>query len=196
VLLGVGVGGDRHEQSWLAAGVSRRDRGRLTDEGLRVLPGLIAGKPTVLPSGAQVRFEPAATVPPIIVGGMSDAAVRRIDEHGAGWFLIASPDDIPAQLARVRGSVPEVTASAMVAIDGDPTLPDHASVVRSITDPDGLYAFPPEAAESALISGDPAAVAARLASFVDAEVHRIVVTSVAGDWFRQAELLAEALRLL
>lgn len=196
VLLGVGVGGDRHGRSLTAVDVSRRDRGRLTDEALRVLPDLIAGKPTLLPSGAEVQLSPQATVPPIIVGGMSDAAVRRIDEHGAGWFLTSTPAEIPEQLARVRGPRPEITASAMVAVDGDPSLPDRATMVRSISDPDGLFGFPAEAAEDALISADPAGIAARLARFAEVGVQRVVVTFVAGDWFRQAELLAEACRLL
>src|SRR5215467_725713 len=44
VILGIGAGGDRHAQSWAAAGVSRRDRGRLTDAALQLLPGLIEGR--------------------------------------------------------------------------------------------------------------------------------------------------------
>src|ERR1700738_306890 len=42
VIRGVGAGSDRHEQSWLAAGVPRLERGRRTDAALRVLPGLLA----------------------------------------------------------------------------------------------------------------------------------------------------------
>ncbi|MGH3152077.1 MAG: LLM class flavin-dependent oxidoreductase, partial [Streptosporangiaceae bacterium] len=38
VILGVGAGGDRHEASWAAAGVPRRERGRRTDAALRSLP--------------------------------------------------------------------------------------------------------------------------------------------------------------
>src|ERR1700683_2728442 len=48
VILGVGAGGDRHEASWAAAGVPRRERGRRTNAALRALPGLIAGQPTRL----------------------------------------------------------------------------------------------------------------------------------------------------
>ena len=56
-ILGVGVGGDRHGQSWAAAGVDRRRRGRLTDEALSMLPALIAGEPVDL-HGESVRLLP------------------------------------------------------------------------------------------------------------------------------------------
>jgi alkanesulfonate monooxygenase SsuD/methylene tetrahydromethanopterin reductase-like flavin-dependent oxidoreductase (luciferase family) len=45
LLLGVGAGGDRHKASWAAAGVPRKERGRRTDEALRLLPDLISGRP-------------------------------------------------------------------------------------------------------------------------------------------------------
>ena len=73
VLLGVGVGGDRHDRSWAAAGVSRRERGQRTDAALAVLPDLVAGKPAAVPDvGRQPRWSsspPGAAVPPILVGG-------------------------------------------------------------------------------------------------------------------------------
>lgn len=202
VLLGVGVGGDRHDGSWAAADVARRDRGRLTDDGLRVLPELIAGRPTRLGSGIEVQLSPAATVPPIVVGGMADAAVRRVAEHGDEWFLLAGPDDLPGQVTRLRNAVgdgramPRITANAMVAIDGDRALPDHATVIRSVSDPDGIFAIPAEHAEGAVVGGGPGVVAEHLSRLATGGAQRIVVTPAAGDWFRQAELLAEAYRLL
>src|SRR5215475_8668545 len=68
VLLGVGIGGDRHELSWAAAGVPRRERGRRTDAALAVLPDLIAGRMTDV-DGTAVQLAPGTAVPPIIVGG-------------------------------------------------------------------------------------------------------------------------------
>jgi alkanesulfonate monooxygenase SsuD/methylene tetrahydromethanopterin reductase-like flavin-dependent oxidoreductase (luciferase family) len=200
VLLGVGAGGDRHDRSWAATGVSRRDRGRLTDEAVRLLPELIAGKPTRL-GEADVQLSPPATVPPIIVGGMSDAAVRRAAAHGDGWYLLAPPDQVPGQIARVSElaathgrPAPAITANAMVAVHGDPALPDHATIVRSLTDPDGLFGLPADAAEDAVVAGDPGVIAEHLSRLAAAGVQRVVVTFVGGDWFRQAELLAEAAR--
>jgi alkanesulfonate monooxygenase SsuD/methylene tetrahydromethanopterin reductase-like flavin-dependent oxidoreductase (luciferase family) len=200
VLLGVGAGGDRHDRSWAAAGVQRRDRGRLTDEALRVLPDLIAGKPTRV-RDTEIQLSPAATVPPIIVGGMSDAAVRRAAAYGDGWYLLAPPEQIPTlasrlnELAATHGRpAPAITANAMVAMHGDPSLPDHAAIVKSLTDPDGLFGMPADYAEDAFVAGDPGVIAEHLARLADAGVQRVVVTFVGGDWFRQAELLAEATR--
>jgi alkanesulfonate monooxygenase SsuD/methylene tetrahydromethanopterin reductase-like flavin-dependent oxidoreductase (luciferase family) len=196
VLFGVGAGGDRHDRSWAAAGVSRRGRGAATDAALAVLPDLIAGKPTRV-GDTEVRLSPAAAVPPIIVGGMSDAAVRRTATYGDGWFVLGPLDAIPAQRARLAELVtdrpmPAITGNAMVAIDGDPALPDHATIIRSLSDPDGMFGIPADAAQTAVISGGPDAVGEQLSAMAAAGVARVVTTPVAGDWFRQAELLAQA----
>ena len=64
VLLGVGVGGDRHELSWRTAGVPRRQRGARTDRALDVLPSLLRGEPTVVDpvAGAEVQLSPGVAV--------------------------------------------------------------------------------------------------------------------------------------
>lgn len=192
VILGVGVGGDRHDRSWAAAGVPRSERGRRTDAALAVLPGLIAGKEVDL-DDERVRLAPGATVPPIIVGGMADAAVRRAAGHD-GWFLPPfPPDDVRESAARVATPL---TASALLAITGDAVLPSRDVVLGRLVDPDGIYGMPPEAADAFLLHGSPADVAERLAAYGDAGAERVTATLVAGDWHRQAELLAEAVRLL
>ena len=58
LLLGVGVGGDRHDRSWQAAGVPKSERGRRLDATLAVLPDLIAGNDV-----DGVQLTPGATVP-------------------------------------------------------------------------------------------------------------------------------------
>ncbi|HEY4024328.1 MAG TPA: LLM class flavin-dependent oxidoreductase [Pseudonocardiaceae bacterium] len=204
VLLGVGVGGDRHDLSWAAAGVSRRDRGRLTDEALRLLPDLIAGRPTRLgqqTADTQIQLSPAATVPPIIVGGMSDAAVRRAASYGDGWFMLTAPEHVATQRARLERhaaingrSTPAITTNAIVVIHGDPSLPDHTTIIRSVSDPDGMFGIPADQAEQAVISGEPETVARHLAELAANGAQRVVVTLAAGDWFHQTELLAQALQ--
>ena len=99
VILGVGAGGDRHQLAWLAAGVPRSERGQRTDLALQVLPSLIAGKPTPL-GDSTVQLAPAASVPEIVVGGMSDAAMRRAIEYADGWFLLPA---LPPAVAVYRG---------------------------------------------------------------------------------------------
>jgi alkanesulfonate monooxygenase SsuD/methylene tetrahydromethanopterin reductase-like flavin-dependent oxidoreductase (luciferase family) len=200
VLLGIGAGGDRHDASWTAAASPRHDRGRRTDEALRSLPGLISGQPVRLaPDGEEVVLSPGVTVPPIIVGGMSDAAARRAAAYGDGWFVLAAPEDIPRYqaLAAERAAgygrpAPAITANAMVAIDVDPDLPGRDALTRLITDPDGMFGIPAGQATGAVRTGGPAAIADHLARIAANGAHRTVVTLVAGNWFRQAELLAEA----
>lgn len=202
VLLGVGVGGDRHDRSWAAAGVSRTDRGRLTDDALRVLPDLIAGRPVSLgrqPVDPPIQLSPAATVPPIIVGGTSDAALRRAAAYGDGWFPLVA-EHIPGQRARLDEltaangrSAPAITANTMVVMPGDPSLPDHPAVIRSLADPDGMFGIPEDHAAHAFVTGEPADIAQHVADLAAKGARRIVVTFAAGDWFRQTELLAKAL---
>jgi alkanesulfonate monooxygenase SsuD/methylene tetrahydromethanopterin reductase-like flavin-dependent oxidoreductase (luciferase family) len=203
VLLGVGIGGDRHDLSWAAAGVPRRERGRRTDAALAVLGDLVAGK-AVDVDGAAVQLAPGATVPPIIVGGMSEAALARTAAHGDGWFTLPVP---PAQLAPAaerlsalaaeRGRpTPAMTASIVAAIDGDPALPDRAGLVRRLSDPDGMYGMPAEAVPDMVVTGGPHAVAERIAEVSAIGATRVVLSLVAGSWDRQAELLAEAAALV
>jgi alkanesulfonate monooxygenase SsuD/methylene tetrahydromethanopterin reductase-like flavin-dependent oxidoreductase (luciferase family) len=205
LLLGVGVGGDRHDASWSAAGVPRRERGRRTDELLRVLPNLLAGKAvSLVEPGNEIALSPAVTMPPILVGGMSQAAMRRAAEYGEGWMLVpitpaeaaAAIDEIGALAARSGLTPPSVTASVMVAIDGDPAMPVNDAVLNLLTDTDGVYGIPVEHAETMLLRGGPEVIASRIADFTAIGAERIVFTLVAGDWHRQAELLNQARLLL
>lgn len=226
VLLGVGVGGDRHDLAWAAAGVPKRERGRRTDDALRVLPGLIAGDPVRLgvgdagpgiaapgtatgtgtaAGGPEVRLLPGVTVPPILVGGAPGPAARRIlDVGGDAWMAPPLPpsmlaDEVAALAAAAdaRGRpAPSVTAGVLTAVSGDPDLPDHDSLTRLLTDPDGQFGMPPEVVPQVLVQGSPAEVAERYAAYAAAGVDRIVVSIAAGNWDRQAELVAEAVARL
>jgi alkanesulfonate monooxygenase SsuD/methylene tetrahydromethanopterin reductase-like flavin-dependent oxidoreductase (luciferase family) len=206
-ILGVGSGGDRHTLSWDAAGVPARERGRRLDAALAVLPSLIAGEATVLadePGSPTVQLSPGVAVPPLVVGGMADAAVRRVLDHDAEWFLLPfGPDgtrearDRIATAAEVAGRpVPPLTASTMLAIEGDPALPSRDAVRALVADPRGRFGMPAEAVDDVVVRGGPEVAAAHLAALAEAGAHRVVVTVAAGDWHRQADLLAEAVALL
>jgi hypothetical protein len=88
-------------------------------------------------------------------------------------------------------SVP-VIVNLTVAIADDPSLPSRAEVLDRMADPDGLYGMPREVADELLVYGEVDEIATRLHAYGDASAARIVVTFAAGDWWRQAELLAEA----
>ncbi len=104
--LGVGVGGeDRHEIE--ICGVDPATRGRRTDESLVALRGLLTGEPFTL-KGEFFRFEsawirPAPDPPvPIVIGGRSEAAVRRAGCHGDGWLGVwCSPKRFAEVVAQV-----------------------------------------------------------------------------------------------
>jgi hypothetical protein len=195
-------GEDRHPGSWGAAGVSRRQRGQLTDAALRVLPDLISGGYVPGEDGADYRLLPAATVPPILVGGISQPALNRAVDAG-GWYGLPLP---PAEIAKVgdtlatlaaakRRPTPTITGFMMATIAGDPTMPDRHAAVQAVADPAGMYAFPHQAADAMITTGSPAQIAENLAALGQAGVERMTVTLV-GDWPRQAELLAKASQML
>lgn len=202
VILGIGIGEDRHPGSWGAVGVPRRRRGLLTDEALCVLPDLIAGRSVPGEDGVEFRLLPGATVPPILAGGISQAALNRAVAVG-GWFGLPVP---PAEIARLRDTLtelavarnrptPALTGFVTASIAGDPTTPDRRAAVETVADPAGMWGFPYEVADAMMTAGSPAEIAAELAALHDAGVERVTVNLV-GNWFRQIELLTEAARML
>jgi alkanesulfonate monooxygenase SsuD/methylene tetrahydromethanopterin reductase-like flavin-dependent oxidoreductase (luciferase family) len=86
---GVGVGGeDRREVS--NCGVDPATRGARMDECLTILRQLLTGAAVTF-HGAFIDVEeamisPAPTPIPILIGGRSDAAVRRVGRLGDGWL--------------------------------------------------------------------------------------------------------------
>jgi alkanesulfonate monooxygenase SsuD/methylene tetrahydromethanopterin reductase-like flavin-dependent oxidoreductase (luciferase family) len=89
--LGVGIGGeDRHEIE--ICGVDPATRGARMDECLTVLRELLTGRPVTF-HGTFFDLDEALIVPPapgipLIVGGRSDAAIRRAGRLGDGWLGI------------------------------------------------------------------------------------------------------------
>lgn len=118
LVFGVGMGGDDpHELE--VCGVDPRTRGRRMDECLTVLRGLLAGD-TVTLDGTVISVHDARVVPtpplpvPIVVGGRSDAALRRASLLGDGWLgVFVSPE----RWADARDRVETVAAEAGRAPD-------------------------------------------------------------------------------
>jgi probable F420-dependent oxidoreductase len=105
VIFGVGAGGAPDE--FAALGVPSRQRGRRTDEYLRLMVALWTQDPTTFQgryfSFSDVRFQPKPVQkphPPIWVGGHSEAALRRAVALGAAWHPTALP--LPALAEKVR----------------------------------------------------------------------------------------------
>lgn len=95
VELGVGAGWLRAE--WTAAGVDPSTRGRRLDEAITVCRRLWT-EPEVAHDGEFWRWDavafaprPPQQPPPVLVGGESDAALRRAARLGDGWIGMDHP---------------------------------------------------------------------------------------------------------
>lgn len=92
-----------------ASGVPFRERGRRTDEAIRVIRLLWAGDEVSF-QGEFYRLDrvtifpkPWQTPPPIWIGGKSEAAIKRTARLGDGWIpSFITPEEFGKDVARVR----------------------------------------------------------------------------------------------
>jgi alkanesulfonate monooxygenase SsuD/methylene tetrahydromethanopterin reductase-like flavin-dependent oxidoreductase (luciferase family) len=206
VLLGIGSGGFPDAPFWRAVGVPARERGRQTDAALAVLPRLIAGEPTRLGSGEDgpvVTLAPAAPVPPILIGGNSEVAIRRAATYGDGWFpSLIAPDALASgaaklrELATERGRpTPSITVGGHVILGDDESARSaREALVRSLVDDHGLPLA--KAAEVPMVGSSPEEIAERFAAYAVAGAERLVLSVDGGEWALQCERIAEAHALL
>jgi alkanesulfonate monooxygenase SsuD/methylene tetrahydromethanopterin reductase-like flavin-dependent oxidoreductase (luciferase family) len=182
--------------AWDAVGIPSSERGRATDAALTVLPDLITGAPVTLSSGARLQLAPGAVMPPVWIGGMSNAAQRRAARLGDAWF----PSMLPAsELAAARQRlcdlaadegrpVPAITLGA-AALLGPPRPTARDAFIRGLTDG---YGIPAETADRVPITGSVSQAADRLAEYADAGVSHLIVGLAGEDWPAQCDLLAQA----
>lgn len=99
-LLGVGAGWLREEVE--ALGFQFGTRGRRMDESIQVLRACWTGEPPAF-RGAEIRLPPGVLcypVParqggiPVLVGGMTESALKRAALLGDGWIAVARSDGI------------------------------------------------------------------------------------------------------
>ncbi len=107
IVLGVGLGGeDPHELE--ICGVNPRRRGEHTNHALAALRGLMSGEPASY-NCDFFSFDDALILPapepavPVVIGGRSDAAIRRAGQLGDGWLgLWCSPRRFAAVLDEIN----------------------------------------------------------------------------------------------
>ena len=95
IILGAGVGWLKEEFEALNTDDFSR-RGKVTDEYLEIFKALSVGG-AVGYQGETYRLEPVHSVPsavqkphpPILIGGVSNPALRRVVRHGDGWLAVA-----------------------------------------------------------------------------------------------------------
>jgi alkanesulfonate monooxygenase SsuD/methylene tetrahydromethanopterin reductase-like flavin-dependent oxidoreductase (luciferase family) len=205
LVLGVGVGGDdRHEVE--ACGVDPRSRGRRTDEALAIVRSLLRGD-TVDAQGAffelhDVVIRPTPSPPvPIMIGGRSDAALRRVAAHGDGWLALwVSPrrfaeavrqiDELAAHIGR--------TAPCTHGINiwtgfGPDTSQARRYLGAVMTD---WYGLPFEQFERWSPLGPPRAAADLVHAYIEAGASRITLAAHAATPEEAVERVGEVRRLV
>ncbi|MFC4009141.1 LLM class flavin-dependent oxidoreductase [Nonomuraea purpurea] len=194
VVLGVGIGGFPGSPFWRAVGAPLHGRGRWTDAALQALPGLIRGEPTKL-GDEEITLAPAAPVPPILIGGNSEAAMRRAVLHGDGWApSLISPAALAEKAVRLREIAHELDRpTPSISVGGHAILVDNPAAIESFTRVlVEVHRMPPEEAAAVPVTGGPAQVAERLQAYSEAGADTVGLALDGGDWMRQAEALAEA----
>lgn len=107
VNFGVGIGGEDPTE-FRACGIDPATRGCRMDEALTVLHQLLAGAEVSMSGDFfrldRVRIRPAPIPPvPIVIGGRSDAALRRVARYGDGWLgLWVSPERYADATTRIN----------------------------------------------------------------------------------------------
>jgi probable F420-dependent oxidoreductase len=110
--LGLGIGWQREEYE--AVGAPFRDRGVRLEECIGAMRALWQDGPSTF-HGTTVSFDAVHLDPkprggriPVVLGGNSDAAVRRAGRIADGWFpYTLSPDDLVRQRAVLRSGAEE-----------------------------------------------------------------------------------------
>lgn len=162
LLLGVGTGNLVHgDRGWRAAEVPFGERGPRTDHALRVLPDLVAGRPTLL-NGVEFTLAPGAAMPPVLVAGNGRRALRRAATYAEGWISVGlSPDEVGTGLKDL---------SALTAELGRPT--PAATVVAP------------------MLATDPAHGADQVAEYASVGVQRLILAPTEAGWQRDYEYTA------
>jgi alkanesulfonate monooxygenase SsuD/methylene tetrahydromethanopterin reductase-like flavin-dependent oxidoreductase (luciferase family) len=199
LMLGVGVGGeDRHEIG--AAGVDPSTRGRRMDESLTVLRALLNGESVTFAGEhfdlERVLIRPAPTPPvPILVGGRSDAALRRTAHYGDGWLAFAcSPDRFAAATDLIRVQAEEYGRAdtdfehGLVAWCGFSRDDRSSHLAREI---EALYKLPYDRFAKYCFEGPPVEVAKRLAAYAEAGCRRFSIIAVGESLDHEIDCVSE-----
>lgn len=107
--LGVGVGWLEEEFEALGSRDFAR-RGKVTDEAIEIFKAVCAGGPVGY-QGETYAFDPVYANPgsvqrphpPVLIGGLTNPALRRVARHGTGWLAVmAAPEKLGERLAKLQ----------------------------------------------------------------------------------------------
>jgi alkanesulfonate monooxygenase SsuD/methylene tetrahydromethanopterin reductase-like flavin-dependent oxidoreductase (luciferase family) len=193
LLLGVGVGGE-FPAEFEALGLNVKQRGRLLDQALAELPGWLTGHSTPALSPAISKL------PPIWVGGRSEAALQRAARVGDGWLgTWMSPERITAvgetlsELASAQGR-PRPALGLAVSVHIDANEGRAREQAEDYTQ--AMYGMPFEKVARYTPVGSAERVAEQLAIYAAAGVEEFVLTPLTGEPLSQIPRLAEIRELI
>lgn len=205
VIAGFGVGGE-FPLEFDAAGAELRRRGAYADDALELIRALWAGEDVSHHSRwvdvDGFRIEPPPTpVPPVLIGGRSDAALRRAVRFGDGYApYLVSPDHVRRRWARLGELATEAgrdlsgfTLACLVTLIPAPSV--DAAVERGLTSL-RLSGLSPDAVRAMYLLGDDATVLARIGEYVAAGVDHLILGCPPGTPADVDGFFAAAARLL
>jgi len=123
-----GVGAGWNIEELRDHGTDPKTRGKLLDERIEAVTALWTNEPAEY-HGIFVDFDPAycrpkpvrQPHPPVFIGGDSDAVVKRILRHRAGWIAIPFPiDAVKKRLDQIRAGADYEVPLRMFAVGDDP----------------------------------------------------------------------------
>jgi len=194
--LGVGVGGEFPEE-FDAAGVPVTERGRRLNASLQALPELLSGRQG---EAATPVLEPPAPMPRVLVGGRSEAALKRAATYGDAWLpMWLTPEEVArraerlselsAELGRAR---PRLVLLLGIRV-GDDRAATRAAAAAQLQ---GQYRLALERVERWTALGSAETIAGFLAPYLDVGVEEFVFMPLGGGTLEQYERLASVRELL
>lgn len=203
---GIGVGGeDPHE--FAVCGVDPRTRGRRTDECLTIVRALMTGEELGFDGEFfqldAARVVPAPRVPiPIVIGGRSDAALRRAGRLGDGWLAAwTTSERFAASAQKVRAHAIEAGRTPdPVRLGFQPWIglgADRDAARAAVAAPiEAMYRLPFERFERFSPHGSPREIADALRPYVEAGCTSFNLAPQTDDWPRAVDGVAEIRSLL
>jgi alkanesulfonate monooxygenase SsuD/methylene tetrahydromethanopterin reductase-like flavin-dependent oxidoreductase (luciferase family) len=205
-VFGIGIGGeDPHESE--VCGVDPRTRGRRADESLALIRGLLQGEEVDF-HGEHYEVERARILPApsppvsVIVGGRSEAALRRAARSSEGWLGIwQTPERYAESIASVQAFASELNRADDCSRHGylawcsfgDDAAAARPQLARAM---ESLYKIPFDRFERYCPHGTPAEIAKALRPYVAAGARDINLIAPGADHAETVTATLEVRRLL
>jgi alkanesulfonate monooxygenase SsuD/methylene tetrahydromethanopterin reductase-like flavin-dependent oxidoreductase (luciferase family) len=172
LVLGLGVGG--RQDDFDAVGLGFHDRGKRWDQDLELIHRVWAGE------SIDDLLNPVGPTPtkdqrvPILIGGSTEAAIRRTIRYGIGWTAGGAPPDAVAPFAeRVRAD-PKIVALSYYSVG------EEEAAKRYVTDYYGFLGdFSTQMAE--WIPKDVNAIKATVNAFEEIGVDELILDATVDD---------------